>query len=90
MRQSGWIAAPGVLALSTMVTRLQEDHDLARNLGERLAAIPGLAVDLRVVQTNMVQVDVSGLGPDVGPARFSAALADRVVPTPSASTSCGW
>jgi threonine aldolase len=64
MRQAGVIAAPGIVALKTMVPRLAEDHRHARVLGERLAAVPGLRVDLETVQTNMVNVDVGGLGID--------------------------
>jgi threonine aldolase len=64
MRQAGIIAAPGIVALRTMVGRLAEDHRHARLLGERLAAVPGLHVDLETVQTNMVNLDVRDLGID--------------------------
>ncbi len=64
MRQAGIIAAPGIVALKTMVARLAEDHRHARLLGERLAAVPGLRVDLETVQTNMVNLDVSSFGID--------------------------
>ena len=62
MRQAGVIAAPGIVALETMVERLAEDHRNARRLAEGLAAIPGLAVDLETVETNMVNVDHHGTG----------------------------
>lgn len=62
MRQAGILAAAGIVALQGMVARLQEDHDKARRLAERLAGIEGLAVDLSTVQTNIVKVDVSGTG----------------------------
>jgi len=74
LRQAGWVAAPGIVALEQNVARLAEDHQTARALGERLAATPGVAVDLGRVQTNMVQLDVSPLGPEVGPQRFAARL----------------
>lgn len=64
MRQAGIIAAPGLVALRTMVRRLAEDHQHARLLGEGLAAIEGLGVDLQTVQSNMVNADVAGLGID--------------------------
>jgi threonine aldolase len=64
MRQAGIIAAPGLVALRTMVARLEEDHANARSLGEALASMPELGVDLASVQSNMVNVDVSGLGID--------------------------
>jgi threonine aldolase len=64
MRQAGIIAAPGLVALRTMIGRLAEDHANARRLGEALAAMDGLGVDLATVETNMVNVDVAGLGLD--------------------------
>lgn len=62
MRQAGVIAAPGIVALTTMVDRLVEDHRNARRLAEGIVAIPGLAVDLPAVETNMVYVDHRGTG----------------------------
>ncbi|MEM2028371.1 MAG: GntG family PLP-dependent aldolase, partial [Candidatus Bathyarchaeia archaeon] len=64
MRQAGIIAAPGIIALEKMIDRLEEDHVNARILAEGIAKIDGLYVDLRRVQTNIVLVDVSGLGVD--------------------------
>ncbi len=74
MRQAGVIAAAGIVALETMVDRLREDHENARVLGEGLARIPGIAVDLESVQTNMVYLDVAGLGMDT--ASFLRELAE--------------
>ncbi|MBI4593030.1 MAG: aminotransferase class I/II-fold pyridoxal phosphate-dependent enzyme [Candidatus Rokubacteria bacterium] len=54
MRQAGVIAAAGLVALEWMVDRLAEDHANARTLAEGLAALPGIAVDLASVQTNIV------------------------------------
>jgi threonine aldolase len=62
MRQAGIIAAAGIVALETMVDRLADDHARAKRLAEGLATIPGLAVDLARVETNMVNVDHSGTG----------------------------
>lgn len=62
MRQAGVIAAPGIVALETMVERLAEDHANARRLAEGLAGVPGLAVELAAVETNMVNVDHRGTG----------------------------
>lgn len=58
MRQAGIIAAAGIVALETMVVRLQEDHDNARILAEGLAELPGIEIDVRSVQTNIVVFDV--------------------------------
>ena len=54
LRQAGVLAAPGILALTEMVTRLPEDHANARYLAEQLAALPGVAVNLEDVHINMV------------------------------------
>jgi threonine aldolase len=62
MRQAGIIAAGGLYALQQNVERLADDHRRARALGERLAAVPGLAVDERKLQTNMVFADTHGVG----------------------------
>src|SRR3989454_5237215 len=58
MRQVGILAAAGIVALERMVERLAEDHAHARRLGEGLAKLPGLRVDLASVQTNIVIVRV--------------------------------
>jgi threonine aldolase len=58
-RQAGIIAAAGIYAIEEMSLRLQEDHNNARALAEGLAEIPGLAVDLSTVQTNIVVVELT-------------------------------
>ena len=62
MRQAGIIAAGGLYALQHNVERLADDHRRARSLGERLARVPGLTVDERKLQTNMVFADTHGTG----------------------------
>ncbi|HLW98096.1 MAG TPA: GntG family PLP-dependent aldolase [Candidatus Acidoferrales bacterium] len=62
MRQSGVLAAAGLVALEKMPERLHEDHANARFLAQGLARIPGVKVDLPRVQTNIVNSDVSGTG----------------------------
>lgn len=54
MRQTGILAAAGILSLTEMTQRLGEDHDNARRLAELLTELPGVAVDLESVQINMV------------------------------------
>jgi threonine aldolase len=61
MRQTGVLAAAGVIALDTMVDRLAEDHANARTLAEGLAELPGVTCDLSRVQTNIVYFDVVGM-----------------------------
>jgi len=77
MRQAGVIAAAGLVALEQMVDRLAEDHANARRLGEQLAALPGVAVDLATVQTNMVRFSVEPSGLEA--AEFVARLRARGV-----------
>ena len=45
MRQAGIVAAAGVYALENNVERLAEDHANARLLADRLAEVPGIAID---------------------------------------------
>jgi len=58
-RQAGIIAAAGIYAIEKMSLRLEEDHQNARALAEGLVEIPGLAVDLSTVQTNIVVVELA-------------------------------
>ncbi len=58
MRQAGIIAAAGVVALQTMVDRLEEDHANARRLAEGIADMAPFTVDLDSVQSNIVAYDV--------------------------------
>jgi threonine aldolase len=62
MRQSGVLAAAGLIALEDMPVRLPEDHANARGIAERLAHIPGLALDLEKVRTNIVVFDFAATG----------------------------
>jgi threonine aldolase len=59
MRQAGILAAAGLVSLERMVDRLAEDHVNARTLAEAAAALPGLAIDLASVQTNIVIIRVN-------------------------------
>ena len=60
MRQAGIIAAPGLVALKTMIERLREDHENARILAENLTSIENLKV--WPVETNIVIVDLANTG----------------------------
>jgi threonine aldolase len=62
LRQAGIIAAPGIVALNKMVSRLKEDHDNAKKLAKSLSVLDTLKIDLSTVQTNIVLVDISGTG----------------------------
>lgn len=54
MRQAGVLAACGIVSLEKMIDRLQEDHDNAMYLANKLNKIEGFSVDLNKVQINMV------------------------------------
>lgn len=77
LRQAGIIAAAGIVALETMVDRLVEDHRNARRLAEGLSQLPGIAVDLDAVQTNIVMMEI--VDPRIDPRQFVRALAEHGV-----------
>jgi threonine aldolase len=54
MRQTGVLAAAGLVALDHMVDRLAEDHSNAHTLAEGLSEMHGVRCDLSRVQTNLV------------------------------------
>jgi threonine aldolase len=63
MRQAGIVAGPGLLALEN-VERLDDDHENARVLAERLAGIEGLSV--QDPETNIVLVNTEDAGLTAG------------------------
>ena len=58
MRQAGIIAAAGIVALETMVDRLQEDHTNARLLADGIADLPGIVLDPESIKTNIIYFDM--------------------------------
>lgn len=62
MRQAGILAAAALYALDHHVERLAEDHANAQRLARHLATLPGVSLDPRTVQTNLVFMDTSGTG----------------------------
>ena len=71
MRQAGIIAAGALYALEHNLDRLVEDHENAEVLAGLLREVPGLEI-IHPVQTNIVIVEVGGLG--VSAERVLAAL----------------
>jgi threonine aldolase len=67
MRQAGVLAAAGMVAITRMVSRLEEDHDRARRLAQGLANIRGLQLDAGTPATNMVFFN---LGPEIGQSAY--------------------
>jgi len=62
MRQSGIIAAAGIVALNDMIERLAHDHARADRLVNGLTEIDGITVEKPIVSTNIVKVDFAALG----------------------------
>jgi len=60
MRQVGVLCAAALFALDHQRERLREDHALARRLAHGLVGLAGFDVDPRAVETNIVNVDLSG------------------------------
>lgn len=58
MRQAGYLAAPGILALTEMTMRLQEDHDRAKQLE---VGLEKLQIEVEPVETNIVLVNTQDL-----------------------------
>ena len=58
MRQVGIVAAAGLVALDSMIDRLQEDHDSARHIASRMADMKGISVDTEHIQTNIIRFGV--------------------------------
>ncbi len=54
MRQTGVLAACGIISLKEMVDRLAEDHDNAKYLADGLVGIDGFSIELKTVQTNII------------------------------------
>lgn len=59
MRQAGVLAAAGLISLTEMTKRLDEDHYNARKFAQSLALVDGFDVDLETVQTNIVAVNLN-------------------------------
>jgi len=54
MRQAGIIAAAGIVAMTTMIDRLAEDHARARQLAKALGALPGITLEKDPPPTSMI------------------------------------
>lgn len=54
LRQAGFLAAAGIVALNDMIKRLNEDHENAKLLASELNKLPEINVNLDNVKINMV------------------------------------
>lgn len=77
MRQVGVIAAPGIVALRSMIERLKDDHEHARLLAEGIAGIQGLRIEKDRVQTNILYFELSD--PSMSTDEIIKTLQDRGV-----------
>jgi threonine aldolase len=75
MRQVGVVAAAGIVALETMVERLEEDHIRARRLADGIADIERITVKPEETETNFVMLGLSDMNAD----EFLALSADKGV-----------
>ena len=75
MRQAGIIAAAGIVALETMVDRLQEDHTNARLLADGIADLSGIILDPESIKTNIIYFDMDDAAMES--ADFLAALSTK-------------
>lgn len=75
MRQAGILAAAGKIALSEdNIALLEQDHNNARYLSEKLGAIPGFNTFIYPVQTNIVYAD---LGDNIDIPQLAMSLEER-------------
>ena len=54
MRQSGHLAAAGIIALSDLVNQLKKDHFNAQKLAQGLARLKGIALKPELIKTNII------------------------------------
>lgn len=62
MRQSGVVAAAGIVALKENISRLAEDHANAAHLGQLLSKIPNVIMDPNADQSDFVYLNVTPTG----------------------------
>jgi len=58
MRQAGILAAAGLVSLSEMIDRMEDDHVNARRLAQGLARLPGIGIDAASIESNIVIYEV--------------------------------
>lgn len=60
-RQAGFLAAPGIVALKTMMPQIVIDHKNAKLLGDGLSKIEGLEINTTRIHTNIVSGSIEML-----------------------------
>ena len=61
MRQAGHLAAAGLIAITELVDRLQEDHDNAKFLATQLSKLDGIELDISRIKTNIIFFKLTGI-----------------------------
>ena len=74
LRQAGFLAAAGLIAMNQMSLRLGEDHANAKTLAAMLEELDGVAVAKDQLDINMVFLTLNGLA---APERFVGALKEQ-------------
>ena len=59
MRQAGIIASAGLYSFNNMIDRLEEDHEIAQILANKLYEIEDLNIDLDMVKTNIIFINLN-------------------------------
>jgi threonine aldolase len=54
MRQSGHLAAAGIIALNDLTERLEEDHTNTQKLAQGLAILKGIVLEPELIKTNII------------------------------------
>ena len=54
MRQSGHLAAAGIIALNDLTERLEEDHSNAQKLAQGIARLKGIVLKPELIKTNII------------------------------------
>ncbi len=81
LRQAGFLAAHGIVALTEMVDRLAEDNARAAELARALSQLPGVGIDLGSVETNIVCFEVDDAGGWVADLAGRRVMANTMSPT---------
>ena len=85
MRQAGVFAAAGIVALNNMTDRLSEDHENAIKIGNGLADIDGIEIDVDYIKTNIIRFSLKDRLSNMD--KFKSDLLDNgVMISPSGNT----
>ena len=68
MRQSGVLAAAGIIALDTFENRITNDHHNARIIAEGISALNGININLDRIKTNIIYFQLNH--PDIDNIQF--------------------